>query len=135
MSLQQYAYRVKMQNVKNDFIFKCSEYRNESGVDGLGNDMRFDYWRKFSALDDWMRGVYLDKGGTDNFNLHPVRLTEKDLDNLYVAVQSLDFYKGRYNYNEPQRKKEEEYDHLMKFITKARRAIDEGDAVYYDNWW
>ena len=126
MSLQQYAYRIKKQNVKNDFIFKCSEYRNESGVDRLGNDMRFDYWRKFSALDDWMRGVYLAKGGTDNFNLHPVRLTEKDLDKLYAAAQSLDFYKGR---------KEEEYDHLMKFITKARQAIDEGDAVYYDNWW
>lgn len=134
MGLDQYAYRIKMKNVKSDFAFERGRYNNMTGMDNLGNDLDFDYWRKFSPLDDWMRYLYLTKGGTDNFNLIPVRLTEEDLDNLYVAAQSLDFYADGY-YNNPQQEKEEEYSHLMKFIAKAKKAIDEGDAVYYDNWW
>lgn len=134
MGLDQYAYRVKMQNVKNDFVFKRGRYNDTTGMDDLNNDLDFDYWRKFYPLDDWMRGVYLAKGGTDNFNLIPLRLTEDDLDDLYAAAQNLDFYAGGY-YNDPQREKEEEYSHLMQFIAKAKKAIAEGDAVYYDNWW
>lgn len=134
MGLDQYAYRVKMKNVKNDFVFERGWYNNTTGMDDLGNDLDFDYWRKFSPLDAWMRGVYLAKGGTDNFNLNPVRLTEEDLDNLYAAAQHIDFYAAGY-YNDPQREKEEEYSHLIRFIFKAKKAIAEGDAVYYDNWW
>ena len=134
MGLDQYAYRVKMKNVKNDFDFERGRYNDATGMDDLGNDLDFDYWRKFYPLDNWMRGIYSAKGGTGDFNCNPVRLTEEDLDNLHTAAQSLDFYAGNY-YNDSQKEKEEEYGHLMKFIAKAKQAIDEGDAVYYDNWW
>lgn len=134
MGLDQYAYRVKMQNVKDDLDFERGRYNDTTGMDDLNNDLDFDYWRKFYPLDNWMRGIYLAKGGTDNFNCNPVRLEEEDLDNLYAAAQSLDFYADNY-YNDSRREKEEEYSHLMKFIAKAKKAIDEGDAVYYDNWW
>ena len=134
MGLDQYAYRIKMQNVKDDLAFKRENYNVSTGMDSLGNDLDFDYWRKFYPLDNWMRSIYLVKGGTDEFNCNPVRLTKEDLDNLHAAAQSLDFYTGGY-YNNPQKEKEEEYDHLMKFIAKAKQAINEGDAVYYDNWW
>jgi len=135
MGLDQYAYRVKIANVKDDLSFKTgTTYDNITKLDDLGNNMDFDYWRKFYPLDDWMRRLYAAKGGKNGFNCDCVRLEEEDLDKLYNEAQRLDFYEGGYC-SSAQEEKDYEYSHLMKFIQKAKEAIDEGDAIYYNNWW
>ena len=135
MGLDQYAYRVKMANVKDDFSFKDgTTYDNTTGLDDLGNDMDFAYWRKFYPLDQWMRNLYFNKGGKGEFNRDCVRLDKEELDKLYNEAQGVDFYEGGY-YSSAQEEKECEYSYLMNFIRRAKEAIDEGDAIYYSNWW
>ena len=135
MGLDQYAYRVKMANVKDDLSFTAGKvYDRNTGVDDLGNDMGFAYWRKFYPLDQWMRNLYLNKGGKGDFNCKLVRLYGEDLDKLYNEAQRLNFYEDGY-YSSAQEEKEYEYDYLMDFILRAKVAINEGDAIYYSNWW
>lgn len=135
MGLDQYAYRIKMANVKDDLNFKAgTTYDNVTKLDDLGNNMDFAYWRKFYPLDGWMRQLYAAKGGDDKFNCRCVRLEEEDLDKLYSEAQNLDFYEGGYC-SSAQEEKEYEYNYLMEFIKRAKEAIDEGDAIYYSNWW
>lgn len=135
MGLDQYAYRVKMANVKDDLSFKTgTTYDVTTKLDDLGNNMDFAYWRKFYPLDDWMRRLYAAKGGNYEFNRDYVRLYEEDLDKLYSEAQNLDFYEGGYC-SSAQEEKEYEYDYLMDFILRAKVAINEGDAIYYSNWW
>lgn len=133
MGLDQYAYRVKKQNVIDNLNFYEGD-RLEFGPDTLGNDLDFDYWRKFYPLDRWAEEVYDRKGGKDVFNCSNVRLDLKDLDELEKLAQEDEFYDDDY-FTSPQEGREWHYEHLMRFIKNAREAINSGDAVYYSNWW
>ncbi len=94
------------------------------------------YWRKFNHLHGWMRALYYEKGGTDNdFNCNTVRLTTVDLDNLYQDLSGKGlqhipgfFFGGPDIYPE-------DIESCIIFIGKAKRAIAEGKAVFYDSWW
>lgn len=133
MGLDQYAYRVKAKNVIDDFNFHKGD-RLAYGGDTLGNDLDFDYWRKFYPLDRWAEEVYDRKGGKDVFNCSYVRLERGDLDELEKLAQKDEFYEDDY-FESTEEAKEWQYDHMMQFIKNAREAMNDGDAVYYSNWW
>lgn len=82
------------------------------------------YWRKHHNLHNWMENLYRSKGGNETFNCERVRLDKEDLDELEQAVIT----------NQLSEEKED-VDNDMLFIAKAREAIDNGKAVYYDSWW
>lgn len=133
MGLDQYAYRVKRQNVIDDLKFKQGRLLSDGVTDELGNDIGFDYWRKFYPLNRWAGNLYVKKGGTNEFDCAVVRLDEDALDELYELAQDDEFYEDGY-YHDAKREREAEYEHLMKFIRDAKEAITEGDAIYYSNW-
>ena len=126
MGLDMYAYRVKSEQVVNDFEFNSDE--------GGANDIA--YWRKFNALHGWMERLYRAKGGTkESFNCTPVRLELTDLDQLQrdIGENKLEptdgfFFGAQTIYPE-------DIASAMKFIFEARDIIKQGDAVYYDSWW
>lgn len=91
-------------------------------------------WRKHPDLHGWMSRLYHKKGGEGlEFNCDCLLLTEKDLNDLEVAILSEmlpithGFFFGYSDGNE----KEDDLD----FIRKAREAIQEGYKVFYDSWW
>lgn len=47
MGLDQYAYCIKQYNVIDDFRFKQGRLLSDGVTDEFGNDLGFDYWRKF----------------------------------------------------------------------------------------
>ena len=94
------------------------------------------YWRKHHDLHGWMERLYRAKGGDkESFNCVPVRLTEFDLDQLlndilnHALPETQGFFFGT---NPPD---DESMKNDIEFITNARIAIADGDAVYYDSWW
>lgn len=97
-------------------------------------DSEFAYWRKFNNLHGWMEALYCEKGGEDDFNCATLRLTEADLDRLAQEVRNLaptsGFFFGR---QDPMT--EDCVDEVQQFVAKAKQAIAEGYAVYYDSWW
>ncbi len=93
------------------------------------------YWRKHPNLHGWMEQLYRKKGGTDgNFNCVKLQITLEDLDNLEKAIKEKDlphtegFFFGFSVVDE-------RADDDLAFIKKARQAIEEGNAVFYDSWW
>ena len=94
------------------------------------------YWRKFNALHGWMHRLYNEKGGTgSDFNCNTVRLTSNDLDFL-----EFDVAKGKLTPTEgfffgSQDIYPEDIESVALFVEKARAALAEGKAVYYDSWW
>lgn len=95
------------------------------------------YWRKFNALHGWMEDLYRSKGGErKHFNCTTVRLTDEDLDRL-LSDTSADklkptagFFFGNTDEIYP-----EDLETVAVFVAKARAAIAEGKAVFYDSWW
>jgi hypothetical protein len=92
------------------------------------------YWRKHPNLHGWMEQLYRSKGGqSETFNCDTVELTLDDLDALEVAVltgelpETTGFFFGETDGSER--------DDDLVFIAKARAAIADGLAVYYDSWW
>lgn len=92
------------------------------------------YWRKHPNLHGWMKDLYLKKGGKESsFNGDPLVLTEKDLDEVKVAIltrslpETMGFFfgqsKGSINPAD------------LEFVEKAKQAIEEGYTVYYDSSW
>jgi len=128
MGLDMYAWRVKQENAKGDF-----EIIKVDNKECIAEELF--YWRKHHDLHGWMERLYRAKGGTEEFNCVPVRLYDFDLDNLLIDVVNNNlpptngFFFGN---NEPD---EESMKNDLDFITKAKKAIKEGDAVYYDSWW
>ena len=92
------------------------------------------YWRKFNALHGWMEKLYRDKGGRrDVFNVTSVRLNAEDLDRLEREADELKpvegfFFGAQIIYPEDR-------ESIADFIAKARQALADGKAVFYDSWW
>lgn len=97
----------------------------------------FAYWHKFNHLHGWMEKLYYSKGGkADSFNCVTVRLTEKDLDVLQKQAEAMSlkptegFFFGTY-----EEFSEDDQYAVLEFVNKAREAISNGYAVFYDSWW
>jgi hypothetical protein len=125
MGLDMYAFSVSQ------------ELAGDVEVDFKSDDQeRLFYWRKFNALHGWMEDLYRSKGGTkDDFNCTTVRLDLKDLDRLEMdasnskLVPRSGFFFGSQNIYP------EDMETVPEFVAKAREAITEGKAVFYDSWW
>lgn len=100
-------------------------------------DPDFAYWRKFNILHGWMAQLYRSKGGTDpDFNCNTVRIELDDLDRLESCAKLgammpvPGFFFGS---DEPFN--EDDKQEVLGFVQRARDAIANGMAVYYDSWW
>jgi hypothetical protein len=129
MGLDMYAWRVKAEDAIGDFEIA----RNE---EGRAEVEEMFYWRKHHDLHGWMERLYRAKGGTkESFNCVSVRLTMDDLQLLEndVLANKLPETQGFFFGTNPPDDYSKNQD--MEFIAKAKVAISEGDAVYYDSWW
>lgn len=125
MGLDMYAYTAPSDLVGRDVDLK---------LDGLRGVTDLHYWRKHPNLHGWMEMLYRAKGGAEEvFNCTTVRLTRDDLDALEAAIrddalpETTGFFFGTSDGSE-------RADDLA-FVEKARSAIAEGLAVFYDSWW
>ena len=92
------------------------------------------YWRKFNALHGWMEQLYRSKGGAKaSFNCTTVRLTSEDLDTLERGANELQPVEGFFF--GAQTIYPEDRESIADFIAKARQALADGKAVFYDSWW
>jgi hypothetical protein len=129
MGLDMYAWRVKAEDAIGDFEIA----RNEE--DSAKVEEMF-YWRKHHDLHGWMERLYRLKGGTkESFNCVPVQLSMVDLNALENDVLNnlLPETQGFFFGTNPPDEYSKNQD--MEFIAKAKVAVSEGDAVYYDSWW
>jgi hypothetical protein len=91
------------------------------------------YWRKHPDLHGWMENLYREKGGREkSFNGDPVVLTLADLDRLEDDIlgenlpQTRGFFFGESGGISLKD---------LQFVLDARKAIQEGDTVFYDSSW
>lgn len=92
------------------------------------------YWRKHPNLHGWMRQLYETKGGTnEDFNCTPVLLTREDLDDLErdIKAQALPDTDGFF-FGET---RGDEIAGDLQFIAKARKLMENGQAIAYYAWW
>jgi hypothetical protein len=130
MGLDMYAFRVKAEDVIDDFNVRDDSMGRKEPLEELA------YWRKHHDLHGWMERLYRAKGGDkESFNCVPVRLTKADLDLLEhdVLNNTLPETQGFFFGTNPPDEESKQED--MAFIAKAKIAIADGDAVYYDSWW
>lgn len=128
MGLDMYAYAIE-KHVDNTDL---SMHRNSNDeLDGG----EIHYWRKHHNLHGWMEMLYRKKGGTDDFNCTPVRLTVEDLDDLehVINTRKLPETVGFFFGNNPPDDESDADD--IQFIKDARAAIADGKDVYYNSWW
>jgi hypothetical protein len=131
MGLDMYAFSVSAQDAGDNVV--DLERGDESG-NTLINSTELFYWRKFNALHGWMEQLYRAKGGTaESFNCNTVRLTSEDLDKLERDANSLQPVAGFFFGS--QTVYPEDIESIAEFVAKARQAIADGNAVYYDSWW
>jgi hypothetical protein len=120
MGLDMYAYKTRA---------AVTAYGFEKPADAI----EIQYWRKHPDLHGWMEQLYRRKGGTDEFNLEPVRLDPADIDALEAAVRDdrLPHTEGFFfGASQP-----EDKDDDLRFIRAARAAFAQGYTVFYIAWW
>lgn len=130
MGLDMYAFRVKAEDVVDDFNIRDDSMGRKEPLEELA------YWRKHHDLHGWMERLYRAKGGTkESFNCVPVRLTMEDLNLLESDIlnNTLPETQGFFFGTNPPDEESKQED--MAFIAKAKIALAAGDAVYYDSWW
>ena len=116
MGLDQYAYRIKNDDDKEEIF----------------------YWRKHNRLQGWMERLYVKKGGVGEFNCVDVELNGHDLAKLAKDIkdkslpETAGFFFGGDSYSiyeEGYKENDEE------FLSLAHDAISEGDKVVYQCWY
>jgi hypothetical protein len=91
------------------------------------------YWRKHPDLHGWMQELYEEKGGEDkSFNGDLVVLTLADLDRLEDDILGENLPKTTgFFFGESGGISLKD----LEFVLDARKAIQEGDTIYYDSSW
>ena len=134
MGLDMYAFSVKKENVIDTFHIKPD------------NKYLLHYWRKHPNLHGWFENLYYSKGGKVepfdcqylNLSLADLNLLEKDIKNFNLP-ETTGFFFGKPDentqiYDSNTYIREYDLDDL-EFIEKARKAIENGEYVYYYSWW
>lgn len=128
MGLDMYAWAVP-----NEW---CGDTETDYQPDADRKSEEIFYWRKFNALHGWMHDLYRDKGGrSPEFNCNTVRLNEIDLDTLQGMALAGELKPTEGFFFGPQEVNLEDLESINEFIDKARAAIADGKAVFYDSWW
>ena len=132
MGLDMYAFTVAADAAGDNVVDLETNY----GTDNELAKTELFYWRKFNALHGWMEDLYRLKGGKAvSFNCNTVRLDAKDLDRLEMDTGNNKLVPINGFFFGEQTIYPEDLESVAVFIAKAREALAEGKAVYYDNWW
>jgi hypothetical protein len=91
------------------------------------------YWRKHPDLHGWMENLYREKGGREqSFNGDLMVLTLADLDRLEEDILRKNLPKtSGFFFGESGEISLKD----LEFVLEARKAIQEGDTVFYDSSW
>ena len=127
MGLDMYAFAVPADSVGDKV----------TDVEWLDDDrIELFYWRKFNALHGWMENLYRLKGGAKaSFNCTTVRLDAKDLDRLEMDTGNNKLVPINGFFFAVTEIYPEDLESVADFVAKARQALADGNAVYYDSWW
>ncbi len=133
MGLDMYAFTVAADAAGDNVVdLKCYDDDDKK----LFDTEELFYWRKFNALHGWMENLYRLKGGTAvSFNCTTVRLDAKDLDRLEMDTGNNKLVPVNGFFFGEQTIYPEDLESIADFIAKAREALVDGKAVYYDSWW
>ncbi len=91
------------------------------------------YWRKHPDLHGWMENLYREKGGREqSFNGDLMVLTLADLERLEEDILRKNLPKtSGFFFGESGEISLKD----LEFVLEARKAIQEGDTVFYDSSW
>ncbi len=123
MGLDQYAKVVK------------SEYNHETLTETI-TKTEICYWRKHNALHGWMENLYESKGGEGEFNCVNLNLTSEDLEELEEDVVDKDLPETKgFFFGEDTRECDHQKLQTLKFLSKAKKALNQGNEVEYSAWY
>ena len=137
MGLDMHAYRMKFTPSKEVDFSEEIFGRDDRGELDYENPIvvakEIAYWRKHPDLHGWMENLYREKGGREqSFNGDLVVLTLADLDRLEEDILRKNLPKTRgFFFGESGEISLKD----LEFILEARKAIQEGDTVFYDSSW
>lgn len=155
MGLDMYTFTTSKDVMGKDFL----EADDNSAFKKL--DREFFYWRKFYELDNWMKNLFYEKGGTGEFNCAAVRLARRDINKLSydsnidilsnlvedVSIENIDkekvvkflqneFWSSDIKYSHNLNLPLSEIKDLLSFIKKGYNILkDENICLHYTNWW
>ena len=96
-----------------------------------GSDILITEWRKHANLQGWMSDLYMNRGGTSDFNQVELRLYKKDLERLSDEYDKLKEAKGFFWGVSSDIDNEK----TNEFIKKAFIMIEEGYKIIYSSWY
>ena len=137
MGLDMHAYRMKFTPTKEvDFTDEIYGKDVNGVIDYEIINVELQeiaYWRKHPDLHGWMENLYREKGGREqSFNGDLVVLTLKDLDRLEEDILRKNLPKTTgFFFGESGEISLKD----LEFVLEARKAIQEGDTVFYDSSW
>ena len=132
-----HAYRMKFTPTKEVDFSEEIFGRDDRGELDYDNPIvvakEIAYWRKHPDLHGWMENLYREKGGREqSFNGDLVVLTLKDLDRLEEDILRKNLPKTTgFFFGESMEISLKD----LEFVLEARKAIQEGDTVFYDSSW
>lgn len=100
-------------------------------------DMDFWYWNSFGHLDGWMKHLYYEKCGIDEyFNACSVCLTLEDLAKLKKDIQENNIKQLKYFFDLYDESFPRNAESAFEFIQKASELLkDDTHALFYVSWW
>ena len=100
-------------------------------------DMDFWRWDSFGHLNGWMKHLYYEKGGIDEyFNACSVRLNLDDLEKLKGDIQENRIKQLRYFFGLNDESFPQHFENTFEFIQKASELLkDDTHALFYVSWW
>jgi hypothetical protein len=117
MGLDSNVYVVRTEFVIDDFSFQKST--DEESLRSMF------YWRKHHDLHQWMKKLFIKKGGDfclNQFNCEFIRLT---LEDIQLLENDMEWYEEQ----------PEAYNDDIRFIREAKIYLQDGYSLYFSSWY
>ena len=141
MGLDQYVYCKNKEDVEIDEDFLITK------IVSSNSDNEIAYWRKCPEVQSWMRNLYMDRGGIEDFNhvelflrFEDIENFQHDLENDLLTKNRNGFFWGNdmnFNTEDPEIRQitTHKYNTCVEFIEKSKKLLSEGHVIIYDSSW
>lgn len=133
-------YKNELETIPSYKMQKNIKEKADKRIEEIKSETEIGYWRKHADLHGYMEDLYIERGGTEEFNCVKLPLSKEDCEDI------INFARERLETNEDKvehttgfffgQTQKEDWEETIKIFENALNTVNfDTEEIYYDSWW
>lgn len=133
-------YKNELETIPSYKMQKNIKEKADKRIEEIKSETEIGYWRKHADLHGYMEDLYIERGGTEEFNCVKLPLSKEDCEEIIA------FARERLEENEDEvehttgfffgQTQKEDWEETIKIFENVLNTVNfDTEEIYYDSWW